>query len=162
MNYQTGIFSQYLSDPAIAAIVDDETFIKKMLHYETALATAQASLGLIPDNAAAEIKKVLTQLPVKPSDLSGGTSQNGIPVVTLLDLAKEKLPADIRNHLHYGATSQDVLDTAQVLIFRDAIVLIEERMIRLTQQLSQLINKYGHATCMARTRGQLALPITFA
>src|SRR5204863_1746345 len=61
----------------------------------------------------------------------------------------------------YGATSQDVMDTAQVLIIRDAIVLFEERVTKLIQQLTQLEKQFGETPCMAHTRGQQAIPITF-
>ena len=161
MDYPAGIYSQYLSDPEMAAKVSDEALIRKMLQYETSLAIAQATLGLIPDKAAVAIKQVLPQLTIKPSDLSAGSLQNGIPVITLLEQVKANLAPDIQKHLHYGATSQDVMDTAHVLMFRDAIDLIKERINGLTQQLSLLVNKYGHASCMARTRGQQAIPITF-
>jgi 3-carboxy-cis,cis-muconate cycloisomerase len=162
MNYQPAIYSKYLSDEEMLKLVSDDALIKKMLHFETSLAVAQASAGLIPADAASEIKNVLTQLIINPADLSAGALQNGIPVITLLELAKEKLSVNTKKHLHYGATSQDVMDTAHVLIIRDAIDLIEERINAVMQQFIKLINKYGDAACMARTRWQQAIPITFA
>jgi len=162
MNYQAGIFSQYLSDPQMEVIVSDEALIKRMLQFETSLATAQALLGLIPEKAAAEIKEVLGGISLNPGDLAAGSLQNGIPVVTLLELVKKNLSADTKKHLHYGSTSQDVVDTGQVLMFNEAIDLIESRINSLTQQLSKLIDSYGDTPCMARTRGQQAIPVTFA
>ena len=161
MFYQTGIFSKYLSDPQMAAIVADEASIKRMLQFETSLAAAQATLGLIPNEAAAEIKEVLAGISINPGDLAAGTLQNGIPVVTLLELIKKNLSADTKKHLHFGSTSQDVVDTAQALMFNEAIELIESRIIILTQHLSKVIDSYGSVPCMARTRGQQAMPITF-
>lgn len=161
MNYETGIFSQYLSDPEMAAVVSVEALIKRMLQFETSLASAQAFLGLIPHKAAAEIKEVLAGISINPVDLAAGTLQNGIPVVTLLELVKKNLSADTKKRLHYGSTSQDVVDTAQALMFKDALELIESRIITLTQQLSKLVDSYGDVPCMARTRGQHAIPITF-
>jgi len=161
MDYQTGIFSLYLSDPQMAALVSDESSIKRMLLFETSLAAAQATLGLIPHKAAAEIKEVLSGSSIIPVDLAAGTLQNGIPVVTLLELVKKNLSADTKKHLHYGSTSQDVVDTAKALMFKDALQLIDSRIISLSQQLSKLVDSYGDAPCMARTRGQHAIPITF-
>ncbi len=161
MNYQSAIYSEYLSDSGMLKLVSDNALIKKMLQFEIALAAAQASVGLIPADAASEIKNVLTQLVINPADLSAGTLQNGIPVITLLELAKEKLSVNAKKYLHYGATSQDVMDTAHVLMTRDAIGLIEERVSGVMQQFTQLINKYGDIVCMARTRWQQAIPITF-
>ncbi len=161
MNYQSIIFSKYLGDEQLQTIISDEALINKMLQFEIALAKAQASTGIIPAEAAAEIDHALTQLSIKPADLSAGTLQNGIPIIKLLDLAKEKLSADAKKHLHYGATSQDVMDTAQILMIRDAVDLIEERIKTLIQRLIQLIKQYGDTPCMAHTRGQQAMPITF-
>jgi len=161
MNYQTGIFSQYLSDPKMTVIVSDEALIKRMLQFEASLAAAQATLGLIPNNAAVEIDEVLAATSISPGELSAGTLQNGIPVVTLLELVKNKLSADTKKYFHYGSTSQDVLDTAQVLMFDEAIGLIEPGINSLMLHLEKLIDSYGDVPCMARTRGQHAIPITF-
>ena len=161
MNFQTGIFSKYLSDPQMAAVISDEAFIRKMLKFEISLAAAQAAIGLIPGKSAAEIKEVLARIVINPDELAAGTLQNGIPVVTLLERVKEHLGAEARKHLHFGATSQDLVDTAKVLMFTEAIALLEQRVLSLMQQLSKLINSYGDTSCMARTRGQLAIPIIF-
>src|SRR5436189_1230923 len=133
MNYQSIIFSKYLGDEQMLHIVSDEALISKMLQFEIGLAKAQASIDLIPAKVAAEINYILTPLKINPAELSLGTLQHGIPVIPLLSLLKEKLSTDGKKHLHYGATSQDVMDTAQVLIIRDAIVLFEERVTKLIQ-----------------------------
>ena len=155
------IFSKYLSNEPMAAIVSDETFIHKMLQFETALAKAQASLDIIPHEFAQEIIDVLNKIKIEPAELAERTLQNGIPVVTFLSLIKKHLTDETQKHLHYGATSQDVMDTAQVLIIRDAITTIEERINTLINALTQLFSKHGNAQCMAHTRGQQAMPITF-
>jgi 3-carboxy-cis,cis-muconate cycloisomerase len=161
MNYHSAIFSKYLGDEQLLQLVSDEALINKMLQFEKALAKAQASIGIIPANAADEINNALTQLKINPADLAAGTLQNGIPVISLLSMAKEKLSGDAKKYLHYGATSQDAMDTAQVLIIRDATHLIEERINTLIQKLTQLVKHYGETPCMAHSRGQQAIPITF-
>jgi 3-carboxy-cis,cis-muconate cycloisomerase len=162
MNYQSTIFSKYLGDEQMLQLVSDEALINKMLQFEIALAKAQAAIAIIPVAAADEINNVLIQLKINPAGLAAGTLQNGIPVISLLNLAKEDLSDKAKKHLHYGATSQDVMDTAQVLIIRDAVNLIEERIILVIENLTKLLNQYGESPCMAHTRGQLAIPITFA
>jgi 3-carboxy-cis,cis-muconate cycloisomerase len=161
MNYQSIIFSKYLGDEQILQLVSDEALITKMLQFEMSLAKAQASVGIIPESIADEIYKILSQLKINPADLSAGTLQNGIPVISLLSLAKEKLSGEAKKQLHYGATSQDLMDTAQVLIIRDAVDLMEERINTLIQNLTQLLKQYGETPCMAHTRGQQAIPIIF-
>jgi 3-carboxy-cis,cis-muconate cycloisomerase len=161
MNYDPAIFSRYLSDQAMAAIVSDNAFIGKMVQFETGLAKAQASLGIIPEQSAETINAALAQLKIQPEELADGTLQNGVPVITFLSLVKKKLDVETQQYLHYGATSQDVMDTAQILIIRDAIEMIKERSNALIKLLTQLSNKYGDTPCMAHTRGQQAIPITF-
>ena len=132
-----------------------------MLLFETALAKAQASLDIIPHQSANEISDTLSKIRIAPAELAEGTMQNGVPVITFLSLIKDHLSEASQKHLHYGTTSQDVVDTAQVLIMRDAIVVTEESINTLIDALTQLLNKYGDVQCMARTRGQQAMPITF-
>ncbi|MDX1938701.1 MAG: lyase family protein [Flavihumibacter sp.] len=162
MNYQSTIFSAYLSDPEIATLISDEALIKKMLQFEAALATAQAKLGMIPQTAADEIKTVLNAITILPADLSAGTLQNGIPVVTLVALVKQQLSKEAQPYFHFGTTSQDVMDTAMVLLVKDALAVINNRTTGLIQALQHLSQQYGATPCMARTRAQLAMPVTFA
>lgn len=150
-----------MCDEALQRRVSDDAFIQKMLQFEMALAIAQEKLDIIPKEAATEISRQLSQIKISPEDLAEGTLKNGIPVVSLLSVAKEKLSSSSKQYLHFGATSQDVMDTAQVLIIKDAVTLIEERLGILVQHLQQLIDQYGNVPCMSRTRGQLAIPITF-
>jgi 3-carboxy-cis,cis-muconate cycloisomerase len=161
MIQSSAIYSKYLSDEAMLKIVSDESLIQKMLQFEIALSTAQSKLGMIPDEASAEIDRALSKIKISPRDLTEGTLKNGVPVVPFLSAIKEKLSSAAKDYLHYGTTSQDVMDTAQVLIIKDAIVLIEERLQLFIQHLQKLINEYGSTPLMARTRGQLAMPITF-
>ncbi len=150
-----------MSDEAMLSIVSDEAFINKMLQFETALAKTQALLDIIPKHSATEINAVINKIQIAPGELAEGTLRNGVPVITLLSLVKQHLSKEVQQHLHYGATSQDVMDTAQVLIIRDAIALAEEKLDALINALTQLLNEYGDVACMAHTRGQQAMPITF-
>ena len=161
MTFKSTIFSKYLGDEQMLQLVSDEALIKKILQFEMALAKSEATVGIIPADAADEINNVLTQLKINPADLAAGTLKNGIPVITLLSLVKEKLSDDAKMHLHYGATSQDVMYTAQILMMQDAINLTEERITGLIKNCTKLLKEYGQTTCMAHTRGQQAIPITF-
>ena len=81
--------------------------------------------------------------------MAEGTLQNGIPVIPLLELVKEKLSVEARKYLHFGATSQDAMDTALVLTLRDGLGIINERLTRLQANLATLLEKYGNTPCMA-------------
>ncbi|HEY5369501.1 MAG TPA: lyase family protein [Hanamia sp.] len=160
MNYHSIIFSQYLGDEKLRHIVSDDALINKILQFEMALAKAQSKLGIIPKKAADEINSKLATLKINPQDLAEGTLQNGVPVISILSIAKEKLSEDVKKYLHYGATSQDAMDTAQSLIIKDAIEVIEKNTDTLIKNLASLIKQSGKIACMANTRGQQAVPIT--
>ncbi|HEY5918682.1 MAG TPA: hypothetical protein VIU13_14805, partial [Chryseolinea sp.] len=121
MNYQSAIYSKYLSDERMLAVVSDEALIKKMLMFEANLSRAQQKLGIIPSSVAEKIITVIDNAKVRPDDLAEGTLQHGIPVIPLLTIVKNLLDEDSKPFLHYGVTSQDTLDTAQILIVSDGI-----------------------------------------
>jgi 3-carboxy-cis,cis-muconate cycloisomerase len=160
MNYPSKIYSKYLGDEQLLQLVCDESFIAKMLQFEMALARVQARLRIIPKKDADEIVSVLGKIRISPGSLAEGTLQNGVPVIALLSEVRERLSPNAKASLHFGATSQDVMDTAQVLIIREAIQVLRTRLVRLIGNLNMLTKKYGQVPCMAHTRGQQALPIT--
>lgn len=161
MNYQSVIFSKYLGDEQLQQVVSDEALIKKILLFEIALAKAQSGLGMISKKVAEEINLKVKKVIISPKDLDDGTLQNGIPVITILAIVKEKLSAEGKKYLHFGATSQDAMDTAQVLMIRDAVTVIEKKLTTLSTIFSKLLKRYNETPCMAHTRGQQAIPITF-
>jgi 3-carboxy-cis,cis-muconate cycloisomerase len=161
MSPKSAIFSQYLSDDEMEKITSDKEFIRRVLEFEIALAKEQSLLEMIPQRTGEEIGRVLPKLTISPEDLRQGTLVNGVPVLPLLELVKERLSPESKKYLHFGATSQDAMDTAMVLMLREALGIISERLTALEDNLSQLHEKYGNTPCMARTRGQLAVPITF-
>ncbi len=155
------MFSKYLSDNEIAAICSEEQLVYQMLQFEIALARAQGDLGIIPKKAAEAIAESLKDVEIPPQYLAEGTLQNGIPTITLIALAKQYLPDDAKDYIHFGATSQDVMDTAQVLIIKNAISIFEKRIHVLIQNLSILIEKHAQTPMIGRTRTQQAVPIPF-
>ena len=132
-----------------------------MLAFEIGLAAAQGQLGIIPPEAATSIAETLAGMTISPELLAEGTLQNGVPTIPLLALAKQHLPDSAKEYLHRGATSQDVMDTAQVLIISDAVAVLEDRIQQLHTRLNDLQTRYGDIPMMGRTRTQQALPITF-
>ena len=155
------MYATYLSDEEMVRICSDEQLVRYMLDFEMALAKAQAQAGLVPAKAAETISHSLSKLSISPSVLTESTLKNGIPTIDLLAEAKKHLPEEVMDYLHLGATSQDMMDTATVLIFKDAAIMIEGRIKKLLHNLLHLIEKEGDAPCMARTRWQQATPIPF-
>ncbi len=155
------MFATYLSDPELAFICSEARFIEQMLTVERALAIMQGRLGIIPPEAASAIADTLPTLSISPESLAAGTLTNGVPTIPLLAIVREQLPEASRRFLHWGATSQDILDTAQVLVIREAIGVLESRIQQLAGNLATLQTRYGYLPMMGRTRTQQAMPITF-
>ena len=157
--------SSYLSsvftDDKVADILSDRFMVRAMLIIEGSLADAQGQLGIIPAEAAARISLTARQLPLDPSVLGGGMIRDGVPIPALIDILREALPPEAAPFVHYGATSQDIMDTATVLQHRAIITLIEERLKTLIDRLADLASQHQDSLMLARTHGQAAAPTTF-
>lgn len=147
-------------------IFNDHALLGYMIRAEVALAQAEAQVGVIPQTAATSITTVLqqgvslldlTQL-AQETALAGNIA---IPLVKQLTAAVHAVDADAARYLHWGATSQDIIDSASVLQSRDALALIEQWLNELHHTTLALAEQYRHQVMIGRTWLQQALPITF-
>ncbi|WP_171136675.1 MULTISPECIES: lyase family protein [unclassified Ruegeria] len=138
----------------------DGAIAEAMLRVEVALAQAQASLGFVPNAAAAEISAL--KLPGSVTeDLTIGVAQAGVPVPALLSALRNQLSDEAADFLHFGATSQDIVDTAFCLCAQAALDDLADLLTDLVDLLHDLSQTHDKTLMLARTRGQLATPITF-
>jgi 3-carboxy-cis,cis-muconate cycloisomerase len=149
----------YLKDPNIAKLTSSENHIQKMLVFEMALAKVQGELGIIPKEAAVSIGGELIGIMISEELIVKGTLQNGIPTITLVEIAKKSLPESAKSYLHFGATSQDVMDTAQVLVISEILEYFEKEIKILLQKFALIIENQGNTPMIGRTRTQQAVPI---
>ena len=149
---------------ALADAMGDGAFVRRMLTFEAALGRALADVGLAPASAAVAIAAACRDLRVDEQTLFADGAKAGtlaIPLVKLLtSLVRERDPA-ASAWVHFGATSQDVLDTALVLQLNDALALIEADLDRLCEAAATLARDRRHAPMLGRTLLQPATPITF-
>ncbi len=147
-------------------LFSDSRHLQFLLEAEAALATTEAKLGLIPQNAATEIVKATKNLKPDFARLRQGIENDGFPIIALVqqlreELMREHVSAEAANFVHWGATTQDIVDTANVLQAKMACNILTEQLKTCIAQLAQL-TKQHRATLMAgRTHSQQALPITF-
>lgn len=147
--------------PKMKGIFEEEARLQGLLDVEVALARAEAKVGLIPREAAAEIaKKALTKhVTVKRvEELELETRHDLMAVVLAL---AEACDGDAGKYVHLGATSNDIQDTATALQLRDAIRLIDADLDGLIDALAALATKHKKTIMLGRTHGQAAVPITF-
>jgi 3-carboxy-cis,cis-muconate cycloisomerase len=155
------IFRNIFSTEPMRAVFSDQNRIQKYLDFEAALARAEARLGIIPQNAADEIVRHCHVAEMDFTRLEAETTRIGYPVLPVV----EQLVALCRDGLgewcHWGATTQDVTDTATVLQIREALALIEAELERICAALATLARKYRDTPMAGRSNLQQAVPITF-
>ncbi|RUU31802.1 3-carboxy-cis,cis-muconate cycloisomerase, partial [Mesorhizobium sp. M6A.T.Ca.TU.002.02.2.1] len=151
-----------LGDEKMATLLGVEAELATMLQFEKALADAEGALGIVPAAAASAIGRVLDNFRPDISALRDGTARDGVMVPELVRQIRHAVGEPHSEHVHFGATSQDVIDTAMILRIRACIDLLEERLSALVVAFADLGHRFGDRPLMARTRMQAAIPISVA
>jgi 3-carboxy-cis,cis-muconate cycloisomerase len=150
--------------PALAALFSDESVLQAMLEFETALVRAEARHGLIPMEAAVAIAAAIVPGNFDISVLADATFRAGtpaIPLVKMLTNQVRKTDAEAARFVHWGATSQDVADTAMSLLLKRAEPILIADLLRLEKVLAALSEGHKQSVMLGRTLLQPAPPVTF-
>lgn len=153
--------SALLGDDETTRLFDVESELAAMLSFEVALAGAQAEAGIIPSAAAAAITQTAEKFRPDMDELAAGTLRDGMVAPNWVEQLRRHVGAPHGQHVHFGSTSQDVLDTSLVLRLKPALAVLARRLDQVDGQLGVLAQKHGGQGAMARTRMQRALPITW-
>ena len=146
------------------AVCDDIASLQRMLDFEAALARAEAATGVIPASAAGPIAKACKASSFDLADLAEAATRSGnlaIPLVKALTAEVAKANPDAARYVHWGATSQDVIDTAGMLTFRAGIDALLADLDRAIAGFAKLARQHRHTAMVARTWLQHALPMPF-
>ncbi len=154
------LFKDAFGTPEMRAIFDDRELIRKYVEVEIALAKAQAHCGVIPQVAADEIAAKCNADTLDFELLRHETEIVGYPILPLVHQISKQAGGS-GGYVHWGATTQDIMDTAVVLQIRDAFALIDDEIARLRQTLASLASRYRDTPMAGRTHLQQALPVTF-
>ena len=158
------IFDSLFGDPAVDAQLSDASRVSAMLRVEVALAKAEASLGVIPASAASAIERGASIANFDLAALAAGAVNAGnvaIPLVQELTAHIARIDADAARYVHWGATSQDVIDSAMVLQLRDALAVVVASLARASDAAAALAERHVATVMPGRTWLQHATPITF-
>ena len=150
--------------PAMAALLDDGARLQAMLDFESALAHAEAECGVIPAHAARVIAQHCDAARLDIAALSQDVAQAGnaaIPLVRQLTALVASADPEAARFVHWGATSQDAIDTGSVLQIRAASALLDGELGRLQASLASLARDHAGLVMPGRTWLQHALPVTF-
>lgn len=147
--------------PEMAVIFSGAGLVERMLHFEAALARAHARVGTIPQGAADAIASKCRVELFDLAALYGEAAAAGTPAIPLVRMLTELVEGEGRKFVHWGATSQDVIDSAMVLQMRDGLDLLIDRQLKIGATTAGFAEHHRHTPMAGRTLLQHAVPITF-
>ncbi len=160
--FESAIYRELLRDNEIGQLFTDTAEIVAWQHAEGALARAQGELGIIPEKSAAAIAKACGKTRIDPASLADGSGRDGIPIPALIAELRKAIGNDEHaGYLHFGATTQDIMDTGLVLRLRAVCAIVEARLKLALNVLADLADAHAELPMAARTRRQPATPTSF-
>ncbi|MFV8628637.1 3-carboxy-cis,cis-muconate cycloisomerase [Ralstonia pseudosolanacearum] len=160
----TALLDRTFSTPAMLAVWSDAATVRAMLDVEAALAQAEGEVGVIPAQAVAPIRAVCARATLDLEALgavAAGAGNLAIPLVKQLTAAVAQHDELAARYVHWGATSQDIIDTGLMLQWRQAAALLDADLRQLADALAALARAHRDTPMVARTWLQQALPTTF-
>jgi len=157
----SAVFRDIFSTEAMRRVFSDENRIQKYLDFEAGLARAQARLGIIPQNACDEIVKHCRVEEIDIAKVKTETERIGYPVLPVVQQLVGLCRDGLGEWCHWGATTQDITDSATILQIREALALVEADIGAISDSLAELARKYRDTPMAGRSNLQQAVPITF-
>ncbi|SNY70338.1 3-carboxy-cis,cis-muconate cycloisomerase [Enterobacter sp. CC120223-11] len=158
------LLTPMLRGSALTALFSDAQAVQGMLDFEAALARAEAACGVIPSEAVAAIERACDVRSIDMTALGEAAASAGnlaIPLVKQLTAQVKQNDPDAARYVHWGATSQDVIDSGFVLQLREALLKTDEMLANLLAALAKQTTLHRETVMPGRTWMQHALPVTF-
>ena len=155
------LLGQLFASADMARMFDDTARLKGMLDFEGALARAEAALDLIPHDAAATISECCKPELFDLDELGAATALAGNPAIPLVKALTAKVEGDAARYVHWGGTSQDVIDTGLALQMRDGLRQLRARVTTLGEAVAGITEVHRATPAIGRTLQQHAAPIPF-
>ncbi|MDR1819523.1 MAG: adenylosuccinate lyase [Methanobrevibacter sp.] len=143
------------------SIWEAENKLQKMLDIESALAQAEAELGIISKDVAMEIKSKANIKYVKLKRVNEIEKEKNHDIAALIEGLKEQCDGDAGEYVHFGATSNDIVDSSNSLLFNESIYILKDKVKKLTNIILNLSKENINRVCIGRTHGQHAIPTTY-
>src|SRR5947209_12826384 len=155
------VFGTLYGSDAMRAVWDERAFLQHMLDVEAALARVQARLGIIPGSATEAITEAAKVENLKTDELAASVRNVGYPVVGVVKGLSRAAGDEAGRWTHWGATTQDIMDTTMVLQVREGLRLIRAELVAIATALAGQADRHRHTVMAGRTHLQHALPTTF-
>jgi len=160
--FDSAMFRDLFGDAEVGTLFTDSADVRAMLLVEGTLAKVQGELGMIPTDSAAAIHRASIEGLVDPSNLSRETGQSAVVVPALVKAFRAEMNApEHAQYAHWGATSQDIMDTGLVLRLRQVVGIYETRLVSLVKALGALAEAHADLPMAGRTYAQSATPTSF-
>ena len=157
----SAIFRDIFTTPAMREVFSDERRTAYYLEIEVALARAQSRLGIIPEKAAHEIERQCRIENIDLARLKQQTERIGYPILGVVQQIIGLCADGLGEWCHWGATTQDITDTAAIMQIRAALELVEKDMEAIAAALADLSRRYRDTPMAGRSNLQQAVPLTF-
>jgi 3-carboxy-cis,cis-muconate cycloisomerase len=158
----SALYRSLFQDDETAHLFTDSAEVRAMLLVEGALAKVQGDLGLIPADSAAFLHRAVMEIQIDPAALAAETGTNGVPIPALVAaFRKESNAPEHAQYFHWGATSQDIMDSGLALRLKPLLTLWQARLDTLLTALGTLAEAHADLPMAARTYGQIATPTSF-
>ncbi|MDE2626061.1 MAG: 3-carboxy-cis,cis-muconate cycloisomerase [Burkholderiales bacterium] len=157
----SAIFQGIFSSDAMRQVWSDENRTQKYLDIEAALAKVQGRLGLIPQEAADEIVSHCRLDQIDMVKLRAQTERIGYPILGVVSQLNALCRDKLGEYCHWGATTQDITDTATVLQIREALALVDADLAAISDALAALARTHRLTPMIGRSNLQQAIPVTF-
>lgn len=155
------LFRNDFSSDETRALWSARGVLQSWLDVEAALARAEAAVGLVPEDAATEITRVADAALYDMDALREEMERTAHPIVPVVRAMAALCAGEAGRWVHWGATTQDITDTGNVLLMKSSIELIEDALAAVTAEVHRLATAHRDTTMAGRTHGQQALPLTF-
>ena len=157
--FDYSLLGDWYSSQEVRRIFTEASTVRAWLEVEAALAESQAELDLIPEWAAEDIRRAVSEADISLEDLARETVETAHPLIGVLR-ELERRAGEAGRFVHWGATTQDVLDTAVILQLEQVYDIVTRDLEAITDRLTDLAETHRNTMMMGRTHGIHALPTT--
>lgn len=160
--FDSPLFAQLFDTAETGRLFSDTAAIRAMLLVEGALAKVQGAQGVIPELSAAAIQRAAMEIQVDPGAIAKATGENGVSVPGLVSAFRAEMNApEHAQYVHWGPTSQDIIDTGLMLRLRQCLTLAETDLRDIVKALGKSAEEHAKLPMAARTYGQHATPTSW-
>ncbi|MEL7132443.1 MAG: lyase family protein, partial [Pseudomonadota bacterium] len=160
--FSSALYSDLFPTGEVGRLWSDSAEVRAMLLVEGALAQVQGALGVIPELSAKFIHRASLEVQIDPAALAKATGQNGVSVPALVTEFRKAMEApEHAQYVHWGATSQDIIDTALMLRLRQTLTVQHELLASILRAMGQQAEEYAELPMVGRTYGQHATPTSW-